>query len=254
MPLSRPRNRFSYSQKSYAYTPRSVRRIEKQSKKKLIYAIIFVIIFSFIMLNWGLPAIVGSLSIFNNLKKTEKISSPTDDAAIAPPVLNIPFEATNSAIIRINGYSEANSKVQIYVNDNLATTTNTDSSGNFNIEDLPLELGTNYIYGKTVNENNKTSLGSKKISLIYSDEKPLLEVSEPSDNKEIHGGDKKTLVSGKANPENSLTINGSGVILNGDGTFSREISLNDGENTITIVSSDQIGNNTQVTKKVTYTP
>lgn len=240
--------------RKYRYTPRSVRRTYSKNKLNLIISIVLIFVFGFFLFSWGLPALVGGLSVFNFLKpKTEKAQN-LEDSAIAPPVLNIPFEATNSATIIISGYSTPNSEVEIYFDDEIKTITETTSDGNFRTEELELSLGTNNIYGKTINEKGDKSLSSKNIRLIYDNEKPNLEISEPSDNFEIKGGDKKIKVSGKTEPENSVTVNGITVIVGNDGGFSKEVSLNDGDNTIEIISTNLVGNSTKVAKIVKYSP
>ncbi len=205
------------------------------------------------MISWGLPALIGSLSVFIKLKKKKK-KVETLDAAITPPVLNIPFEATNTATLKLSGYSSPNTKVEIYIDDQLVETIETDSDGAFNIEALELALGINNIYGKTINEKGNSSLASKTIKLIYNNEQPILEVTEPSDGQEIKGGDKKIRVSGKTEPINSITINGVTAIVNGDGNFSKEISLNDGDNLIEVVAINQVGNSTKHSVTVKYSP
>ena len=49
----------------------------------------------------------------------------------------------------------------------------------------------------------------------------------------------------------TLTINGSAVTVYDDGTFSKDITLKDGSNTITVVAKDGVGRTTTVTRTVT---
>ena len=93
---------------------------------------------------------------------------------------------------------------------------------------------------------------SKNIKLYFSNEKPGLEISEPGDGLEINGGDKKVKVSGKTDENNSITVNGSTVIVDAEGNFTTVTALNDGENTITIIASNSFGNSNLVERKVKY--
>ncbi len=95
---------------------------------------------------------------------------------------------------------------------------------------------------------------SKVIKLIFNNEKPQLEIFEPTDGAQIKGGDKKVKVVGKTENLNSVSVNGLTVIVNNDGGFTIEVPLNDGDNTISIVVTNNVGNSTQIEKKVTYTP
>lgn len=241
---------------SYKYKPRSVRRLEKKNKRNLLISTGLILLGIYFLLTWGLPAFIGSLTVFNKFKpENNQINKPiSEDPAIAPPVLNIPYEATNTATIKVNGYASADNQVEIYVDGDKKDTTTTKSDGSFTSGDIPLVLGTNNIYGKTVNSDNKTSLPSKTIQLIYNNEKPTLDVSQPTDNQQIQGGDKKITVSGKTDSENNITVNGNLVIVSSEGNFSTNVSINEGENTITITATNSVGNTTTITKKVTYTP
>lgn len=241
---------------SNRYTPRSIRRLKKQSSKKLIWTIILTFLVIYFLLSWGLPALVGSLAVFNKFKDAPvKNTTPaTEDTAIAPPVLYIPFEATSSAKLQISGYATPDSEVEIYVDDELKDTAKTNPEGRFSTSQIELTPGTNNISGRTVLENNKKSLPSKNIKLIFSDEKPKLEVTEPGDGTNIKGGDKKVRVSGKTDPENSISVNGATVIVNGDGNFSTTADLNDGDTIILIQAVNQVGNITKIERKVNYSP
>lgn len=208
----------------------------------------------FVFFNWGLPFIVGSLSFLNKNKPSQTLSETKIDEAIAPPVLFIPFESTNSASLPISGYATPLTKVELYVDDELKSLLQTDSEGKFAAESISLNLGTNNIYAVTVNDADKKSLPSKTIKLYYSNEKPALEVTQPTDETEIKGGDKKVIVSGKTDPNNSVTVNGSTVIVNSEGNFQTSIGINDGDNVITIIASNNFTNTNQIQKTVKYTP
>lgn len=241
--------------RSINYTPRSLRRLERKSKRNLFLSIGLIVFFLYLIIAWGLPALIGGLSVFNKFKPSSPKPSAIEDSAIAPPVLNIPYEATNSASIRISGYATPQAKVEIYLDDELKTVAETDENGNFTSDNVELALGNNNISSKTVLNSSgdiKKSLASKSIRLIYSNEKPKLDLSSPSDNQQIKGGDKKITVSGTTDPSNNLTINGSTIILNQDGGFSKDIQINDGDNTITVVATDSIGNSTKIERKVNY--
>ena len=201
---------------------------------------------------WGLPFIIGQLSFLNKRETPIDASSLKIDEAIAPPVLYIPFEATNSASLPISGYAAPLSKVEIYIDDEIKSQTATDTEGKFTSIPLSLNLGTNNIHAVTISDSDKKSLPSKNIRLYYSSEKPQLEISEPGDGVEISGGDKKVKVAGITDPNNSVTINGSTVIVDSEGNFQTVIALNDGDNTVTVIASNSFGNNNQLQRIVRY--
>lgn len=234
------------------YRPRSVRRLEKKAKRNLILSISIFLILGYFLFSWGIPVIIGGLSVFNKFKPAQ-ISEKVEDTGLAPPVLNIPFESTNSAKIKIAGYATQNSKVEIYLDDNLATELSTDSDGKFDTDELTLTEGINNIHGVTKNDDKK-SLPSKTIKISYSNDTPQLELSEPNDGQEIKGSDKKVRVSGKVDNQNPVTVNGVTVVVNSDGNFQTSIPLNDGENLIIISATNDFGNNIKIERKVKYSP
>lgn len=243
-----------------AYKPRSVKKLEQKVRNRILGAILIIFLVGYVFINWGLPAFIGSLSIFNKTKHSTTGNNLIEDPAIAPPVLNIPFESTNSAQLKISGYSTPKSKVEIYLDDELKTTVTTDEFGSFTSEFLTLSEGTNNIYGRSINEDqvsnasDKKSLPSKTIKLLFSNEKPVLEISEPEDNKQIKGGDKKVHINGKTDAQNSVMVNGITVIVNNDGNFSTDVSINEGDNNISITAQNTVGNITKIDRKVNFSP
>lgn len=231
-----------------------VKRSEKKAKRRLLLTLFIGVVFLFFFLTWALPMLIGSLSILNKFKPLPKKEVPiSENATISPPVLNIPFEATSTAKIIIKGYATPASKVEIYVDQQVSGDTQTDKDGSFTIENINLNIGTNNIYGQTVDEKGNKSLPSKPIFIIYNNEKPTIEINEPTDNQVIKG-DKEVKVSGKTHPQDSISvsINGSKVIVDGNGHFSQTIEINDGENNIIVIAKDIAGNTTQLTRKIIF--
>lgn len=236
------------------YQSFSSRKASKGGKSKLFLTIIIIAGIAYFSISWLIPNLIGGLSFINRSAPPKQ--PVKKEVFLSPPVLNIPFEATNSATINIKGYSLPEAIIEIYVDDEIKSTIKSAADGSFVSEDISLNLGTNNIYGKTVDPEGNKSLASKTIQVIFSNEKPQLEISQPEDNKAIQGGDKKVTVSGTTNSEKdiTITINGTRVIVDSAGKFSKSIPLNDGDNQIIIVATDTSGNSTQLTRKVTYQP
>jgi hypothetical protein len=240
----------SYTNKSFLS-----RRAERKSKKNFFLTLIICAFLIFILFAWFIPTFISSLSLLNRFKEPTKISkSISDNAFLAPPVLNIPYEATNTATILVRGYTTPDTTVEIYLDNQLESTTKSVFDGSFISDQVNLNLGSNSISGKTVDASGNKSYGSKPIVITYSNEKPILDVTEPQDNLVITGGDKKVTVSGKTNSDKeiAITINGNRAIVNSDGNFSQTVQINEGDNDIVIQATDKAGNVTEVTKKVKY--
>lgn len=94
---------------------------------------------------------------------------------------------------------------------------------------------------------------AKTVSFTIDTIPPTLTLTNPADGFVTN---KSTLVvSGKTDDATSkpvtVTVNGAAVSVNTDGTFSKEITLVNGSNTITVVATDKAGKSTTVTRKVT---
>lgn len=237
------------------YKPFSFRNRERRAKRKLYVVVLLVSFLTYFVFTWFLPNFIGGLTFLNKFKApTSPQESISENATLAPPVLNIPYGATNSATIKVRGYAVPNSKVEIYIDDDLKSTTTSSADGSFATEDIPLSIGTNNISGKTVDDQGNKSLSSSTTRVIYTNDKPELELKEPSDNQIIEGGDKKVNVSGTTNSDKEIavTINGFRVIVNSNGNFSQTVNLNDGDNELVVIATDTAGNSTQTTRKVIY--
>ncbi len=241
---------------SRSYKPFSVRRSERKNRNRIIITFLIIAFLAYGLLAWILPTLISGLSIFNKFKSHPKVTQAVEDTTISPPVLNIPFEATNTASIKVKGYSQPNTKVEIYLDNELKSVILSDPDGQFITSDINLSLGGNIFSGKTIDENSHKSLASKAIKIIYDNDKPKLEVSSPTDGAEIKGGDKRVTVSGLIDPNDqvSVLINNTQVVTNQDGGFSKIVELTEGDNHITIMAKDSAGNITQMVKNIKFLP
>ncbi len=235
---------------------RSVKRLSSKSKKNFFITLFIVGLLLYSTINWVLPFFINSLGVVKNTIQPPKkaVIQASENSTLAPPVLNIPYEATSSAKIDIKGYGTPDSKVKLYLDENDIQTVDVSDDGSFIFANIELNLGTNNIYGKTVDEEDKESLPSKTIKLIYDNEKPSLVIFEPEDGKTIQGGDKKVKISGKTDPGSHIFINGTQAIVDSEGKFNTELPLNDGDNIIVIKSQDEAANSVEIERKAIYTP
>lgn len=201
-----------------------------------------------------MPTLINGLGTIKSFTSQTKNSTKpiSESSSLAPPVLNIPYEATNEAKVDIQGYATSNSKVKIYLDEKLVSTVTAGDGGNFTASNIELFPGTNNIYGKTEDQKGLDSLPSKTIKLIYDNEKPKLEVLGPSDGQVFH--DKKINITGVTEQAAVLYINDARVIVKDDGSFNHELSLNEGENNLSIKAHDLAGNIMEITRKAIYQP
>jgi len=237
-----------------SYRRRSVRRIASKSKKNFLTTLIITVVMG-LSLIWLLPQFINIVgSIKETVKPAEKtLVEESDTAGLPPPILNIPFEATNTSEIDITGYSTANSKVKLFLDETEVEVVDVTTDGSFIFRNVSLNLGTNNFYGKTLDEEGKESLPSKTIRILYDNEKPSLEVREPEDNRNI-SGERKIKISGVTEINAQIYINGSQVIVDKEGNFQTELMLNDGENIFNIKAQDSASNSTEISRRVNFTP
>ncbi len=238
------------------HSRRSSRRLARKSKYRFVITLTIIISLMYATVFWILPYFIGSVGIVKNIVKPPQVvnqKSP-QNAALAPPTLNIPYEATNSAEINIQGFGIPSSRVKLYLDDKSVQTIDVSNDGSFTFANVNLNLGTNNIYGTTLDEQEKESLPSKTIKLIYINEKPSLNLNSPADNTVITGGDKKVTVSGKVDPGIQVLVNGSQIVVGSDGNFSTDLSINEGDNTISVKATDAALNSTEIERKVTFKP
>lgn len=235
---------------------RSARRLAKKSRRNFIITLILISFLLYATLTWVLPFFITGLGFITDFfKPHQQVVRPiNENASLAPPVLTIPFEATNTAQISISGYASPNSKIKLYIDDEERETVDVSAQGEFTIQNVSLSLGTNNIYAKTLDEKDQESLPSKLIKIFYDPEKPSLSLNEPEDNKQIQGGEKKVKFSGQTESGVQVFINGTQVIVASDGNFSTELSLNEGDNNFEIRAIDSASNTTEISRKVIFQP
>lgn len=239
---------------SYYRSRKSARRLAARTKRNFIVTLVMVGILIYSTFTWVLPFFINSIGVVKNtIQHPQKNAQPLfEEPILAPPVLSIPYEATNTAQINIAGFGTPNLKVKLYLDDSPIQTTDVSPEGSFSFENIDLSLGTNNIYAAALDDNNKESLPSKTIKLFYINEKPSLVITEPEDGKKIQGGDKKVKVSGKTDPGVKVFVNDSQVIVDGSGNFATDQPVNDGDNVISITAQDLALNTSEIQRTINY--
>jgi hypothetical protein len=237
------------------YKTRTARRLANKSKRNFITLFLIFCFLFYAIISWVFPAIINGAGFVSNFFRPVKTQekSIADNATIAPPILSIPFEATNTAQIDIKGYATGATRVKIIIDGEIKDTVKVEGDDSFNSTGVSLNLGTNNIHALAIDILDKESLPSKSLSVVYDSEKPMLIINEPEDNKTFQG-ERRINVSGKTEADAFVYVNDSKVIVQSDGSFITSLSLNDGENTITIKSQDKASNTNEVRRSVTFNP
>lgn len=105
----------------------------------------------------------------------------------------------------------------------------------------------------TATDNDGNTSAAKTSSFTVDTVPPTLSITAPAD--ELITNKSTVTVTGKTDDVTSkpvtVTVNGTAVTVATDGTFSKDVTLKSGANTITIIAKDKAGKTTTVTRTVT---
>lgn len=191
------------------------------------------------------------LYVEEKVSPTITIVSPTNNAVLINNKPTISWKCTDADsgidIDTINLYidgEEVDGTISI-----------TNSSGTYTCSYIPttaLSDGTHTIkYEVYDNDGNvKTTQISVKVDTVA----PTLTVNQPENNVKVN--QTPITVSGYTNDFTSspvtLTVNGKGVTVDSNGYFTTAVDLTNGDNTITVISTDSAGKSTTITRTVNF--
>lgn len=225
------------------------RTLEQQSKKQLyifipssIMLIVASIFFGPRILDFIGTHMIRSNAVHNQAKEN------TIEFVTPPSFSPIP-QATESETININGTTTSkNSVVEIYLNNRKVNSITVDENNSFEIKNIKLQEGQNILKARTVVDDRKSEF-TKDYLILYTKEPPKIDEVSPGDGTEFKRGDQEIKVQGKTDPQTTVTVNGFRAIVDGNGYFSSYLTLNEGENKITIKATNAAGKET--TKEIT---
>lgn len=223
-----------------------------QNKKRLSrFYVLIALVLVFVMFKWGFSFLID---IIAKTGGSAAQTSQTEGDLVAPqaPVISALPEATNSASLKVEGYTEADVEVEYFINGRRVLSETTDEIGFYEAV-LNLESGENLIEIVAKDEAGNESR-SKVSSVEYDFTSPEITIVSPEENQEIFGQLNQTLsVSGEVSEiDADLRVNNTYVRLDSNGGFVQEIKLNEGDNEIKIVATDLAGNVTEKVISVKY--
>jgi len=201
---------------------------------------------------FGVRTLVAFSLLVDQLRGSTPKDQQQSQTIILPPQLDPLPTAVNSTEIQITGKAKGDVTILLYVNEEQLEKVKVKEDGSFTFSNVKLKEGTNTISAKAMDEKNNTSDLSEILTVQVKKSKPTLDITSPSDNAQISGENAVMTVTGKTDQDNSVTVNDRFVVVKSDGSFSYDLSLKEGEQTITIVAKDIAGNETKVERKVTY--
>jgi len=224
------------------------RKRKRRSLSRLYF--LMALVFALAMFKWGFSGLIKVISETGG--GDTKIIDLNDVVAPQTPVISALPEATNSAQIKIEGYTEAEVEVGYLVNNRKVISEQADEKG-FYKAILDLEDGENLIQVTARDQAGNESI-SKLVKVIYDFEAPEIKVAFPTERQEFFGVQKQNIaVYGEVSEADAdLRINNTFVSLDSNGLFDQQVRLNEGENEIKLVATDLAGNQAEETIKVSY--
>lgn len=200
------------------------------------YLILLIIVVVFIS-TIGIKLLINtSLFIVSLTQKTKTTQKTNDnpDLVLPPEIFNLP-EATNTAVVQINGRSPDGVKLTLFVNDEEQKEIAV-KEGAFDAA-AELKKGDNTLYLKAEDSKTGKIKTSRTYFLLYKDEKPNLDISSPADQDKTSKNEISVI--GQTDRGVSVRVNNVPVVVDAEGKFAYTVKLKDGENRIMISAVDQ---------------
>ncbi len=215
------------------------RKVKQEQSAALRQTVLIGLAAVILMLLSIFVIIPGFIRFIGNLSNTPI----TEDEGLPPqiPQLSAPVEATSSAALTLTGFTTPNAKVYVLQNGAEAKIVDADGSGNFSVE-LQLEKGENRFSAYAKNGELESEV-SEEFLTIFDNEKPEIEVTEPTENQSIQGKKNQNVtVKGKTKPGSKLYLNDRLIFIQQDGTFETTHRLENGQNNLSFKVVDMAGN------------
>ena len=234
------------------YRSRKYRNANNSTKRLISYGIITLIILVVFSV-WGLTLLANLSNIWDTLRGSP-VSAPIGDSiAPPPPTLASLAQYTSSPKINISGSTEAGATVILYKSGIEIDKQLVGNDGQFSFKNVALKEGSNSFTARSVDGASNESEESRTVEITLDTVPPKITLTEP-----IEGASSSSPYinfSGKTDPKAVVTVNDQQQVVSPDGSFSGTATMTQpGSNTVTVVATDLAGNQTKVTRTVTYSP
>lgn len=253
--------KFKREKKKYVFSSYkakdSLREEEFAAYRRIALVVLILMGFAAAVYLWGIEFVIAIGSFWSRLNLTTKITpvspSPIQTLILAPQINPLPTVTNKESDFTISGTAQPGMDIEIFINGERIDTTFTSSDGSFEIVTALSKEGKNEIYAQA--RSDKMESKKSNIQMVILDKTPPeLELTSPQPAQEIKQESNKFTVTGKTEREAIVTVNGHRAIVNLEGEFSYELTLQEGENTIKVEALDPAGNKTSVERTVTFPP
>lgn len=220
----------------------------KHDVRRYLILTVALSVFGFFL---GLPIVTRFAAFVHELTSSDQPIEISDKTPPAPPLLHNVPTYTNKETLEINGSSEPGSIVKVFVN-NTDNETVANNEGSFTAQ-IKIHDGDNRLWAKAVDEAGNESQETNKLTLIYDNEPPELQLSKPQDGDSFYSDKNREIsVEGQTEGADKITVNDRVAIIDQNGKFNLNIRLDPGTNEIKIKASDAAGNESEMTISITY--
>ena len=162
------------------------------------------------------------------------------------PALDLAIPSTNASTYTVNGSSEPNREIQLYLNGQLEATLTNDAEGRFN-QTMTLVQGSNTLYAIAIN-GAEQSLPYRMYTVDSDAVAPLITLTKPAEGQLVSYA---TFI-GQLDEAAMLTINGEAVTVNPDNGFTHALAgLPQGLNVVELIATDLAGNSSTLNMSFT---
>jgi bacillopeptidase F len=212
----------------------------------LVIIVLFVVFGIQLLINFSL--FLGKLhSNDDSVTKNE-----TQEVFTSPPSITASAKAVKDPSVAITGEAQHDQTIELFVNNSLVDKKKV-TGDTFSFAKVSLKDGENTIKAKAIAGKNESDF-SEPLKVIYRQKAPDLDVDSPKDGDAFSGGVSILKITGKTAPYAKVTINGAWAIMADSGIFRYDYRMQNGDNTIKVVSTDEVGNSTEKEIKFTYSP
>lgn len=231
-------------------------RFDWRAYKGLSVRLTLIVLIPFLMYFWGLAIFANFANFWNVFAPSGKTNFAKDlgnDLPVLAPILSKLPKAVKEAKLSLSGYSQEGLQIKVYLNDSQVATIRADKSGQFSFDGLALDEGDNEVFVKAMDSQQVESAPSPKVKVKYLKKPPFLELTNLGDNADLRQPTNIFTLTGKTEPGVSVTVNGSFVFVDNNGSFSFQLALSDGASVVTAIATDDAGNQAAITRNVTFT-
>ncbi len=230
---------------------RLARQEEKDIIKRILVLSVVSVVIIIVLFTVGTSFLGKIADSVNSISGRKNSQNGNENTFVQIPVIDTVPTATNSANLKLSGFSADGNSVDLFREEEKVATAKV-QSGRFEFGNLVLKDGENDFRAKAMVENGSSSDFSQLVKVTLDKREPQLEVTSPSDGQNFSGDNNRIKVEGKV--EKDAQVFASGFLANVDssGKFDVFIPLVVGDNNVEVKAIDEAGNTKIVKLKLSY--